>query len=71
MTHNQIGGGHPNTTNTSAGLACTSIVAQSSDGTLFHGRNLDWNLPDDIRNITVIVGRTQLESDHFVILMHL
>ncbi|XP_065911748.1 N-acylethanolamine-hydrolyzing acid amidase-like [Dysidea avara] len=51
----RIGGGHPNTTNTSAGLACTSIVAQDSDGTIFHGRNLDWNLPDEIRNISIMV----------------
>ena len=71
MTYNQIGGGHPNTTDTSAGLACTSIVAQSSDGILFHGRNLDWNLPNDIRNIIVIVSWTQFDSDHFVILVHL
>lgn len=69
--HIQIGGGHPNTTNTSVGLACTSIVAQSSDGILFHGRNLDWNLPDDIRNITVIVSMAPLTSGDFIILGHL
>ena len=61
----QMGGGHPNTTgnvtNTSlgkpglSGMACTSIVAQDETGHIFHGRNLDWNLPDDIRNMTVQV----------------
>lgn len=51
----RIGGRHPNVTNMSDGLACTSIVAQSSDGILFHGRNLDWNIPDYLRNISVIV----------------
>jgi len=62
----QMGGGHPNTTgnvtNTSlgkpglSGMACTSIVAQDETGHIFHGRNLDWNLPDDIRNMTVQVA---------------
>ena len=24
---------------------CTSIVAQDAAGSIWHGRNLDWNLP--------------------------
>ncbi len=60
----QLGGGHPNTTTEKIptfhiqppeGIACTSIVAQDGSGNVFHGRNLDWNLPDDLRNLTVQV----------------
>ena len=64
----QFGGGRANTTGNStippppasvgheipgSGMACTSIVAQDPSGTVFHGRNMDWNLPDNLRNITV------------------
>ncbi|XP_072019536.1 N-acylethanolamine-hydrolyzing acid amidase-like [Amphiura filiformis] len=34
---------------------CTSIVAQDSNGTIWHARNLDYELGDILRNITVIV----------------
>ncbi len=32
---------------------CTSVVAQSADGKILHGRNLDWNLPPPMRRIVV------------------
>lgn len=59
----QLGGGHPNTTGNvtnftpqySGGMGCTSIVARNKSGNVFHGRNLDWNVPDDLRNLTVLV----------------
>jgi len=35
--------------------ACTGIVAQSSSGELFHGRNLDYNFKDAIGPITIVV----------------
>ena len=40
--------------------ACTSIVVQhpSPDGdgySLLHGRNLDWNLPDELRHLVMQV----------------
>ena len=34
---------------------CTSIVAENSDGTIFHGRNLDYNFPV-LRNATITVS---------------
>ena len=37
-------------------MACTSIVAQDPTGNIFHGRNLDWDIPDNIRNLTVQVA---------------
>ena len=64
----QLGGGRPNTTGNSTvppplatagvtpgsgGMACTSIVAQDPNGHVFHGRNMDWNLPNNLRNLTV------------------
>ena len=36
--------------------ACTSIVAQTTDNKILHARNLDYSLPDDLRNITIIVN---------------
>ena len=66
----QMGGPHynitPNTINSSAvtpagsqtdysGKACTSIVAQDNTGNVIHGRNMDWKMPDDLRNMTVLV----------------
>lgn len=48
---------------------CTSVVAQDSNGHVFHGRNLDWNIPTAVRmlvadidfqrgNETVFTGTT-------------
>ena len=34
--------------------ACTSIVARSNDGMIFHGRNLDYGIPG-LQNITLQV----------------
>jgi len=28
---------------------CTSLVAKASDGSMWHGRNMDWNLPANLR----------------------
>jgi len=36
------------------GKACTSIVAQSTDGEIVHGRNLDFGLKEIMVNITLI-----------------
>lgn len=33
---------------------CTSVVAQNSDGTIMHGRNLDYNFKDFLKNLTYI-----------------
>ena len=33
---------------------CTSIVARQADGTIIHGRNLDFSFSDEMRNITYI-----------------
>ena len=38
-----------------SGKACTSIVAQDETGNVIHGRNMDWKMPDDLRNMTVLV----------------
>jgi N-acylethanolamine-hydrolysing acid amidase len=35
-----------------AAAACTSIIAQDSQGNIYHGRNLDWDLADTLRFIT-------------------
>ena len=32
---------------------CTSIVTTQADGKIIHGRNLDYNFPDYLRNLTV------------------
>lgn len=66
LTCIQLGGGRPNTTGNGtvpphpspSGIACTSIVAQDASGNVYHGRNLDWNIPDDLKNLSVQV--TQL-----------
>ena len=53
--------------------ACTSVVAQTPSGQIYHGRNLDWNLPAQVRQFvldiefqrggkTVFVGTTLLVS---------
>ena len=38
---------------------CTSIVAQSVNGTIFHGRNLDYSYPDLLRELTIVVDFVQ------------
>lgn len=38
---------------------CTSIVAQAVNGTIYHGRNLDYDFPDLLRNLTIIVDFQQ------------
>ena len=35
--------------------ACTSIVAEAVNGTMYHGRNLDYSFTEILRNMTVIV----------------
>lgn len=37
-------------------LGCTSIVAQDPRGNIFHGRNLDFAVPNDLRNSSFIVS---------------
>eukprot|EP00633_Aureoumbra_lagunensis_P007336 CAMPEP_0197322882 /NCGR_PEP_ID=MMETSP0891-20130614/70173_1 /TAXON_ID=44058 ORGANISM="Aureoumbra lagunensis, Strain CCMP1510" /NCGR_SAMPLE_ID=MMETSP0891 /ASSEMBLY_ACC=CAM_ASM_000534 /LENGTH=433 /DNA_ID=CAMNT_0042815389 /DNA_START=1 /DNA_END=1302 /DNA_ORIENTATION=- len=34
---------------------CTSVVADDKDNRIFHGRNLDWNLEDDIKSLIIDV----------------
>lgn len=36
-------------------MGCTSIVAQDKAGKIYHGRNLDWNFPNNLRNTTIQV----------------
>lgn len=36
--------------------ACTSFVASNSDGKVFHGRNLDWNLEDILKQFVITVN---------------
>ena len=38
---------------------CTSIVAQTVNGTIYHGRNLDYDFPDLLRDLTIIVDFQQ------------
>lgn len=33
---------------------CTSIVARQADGTILHGRNLDFSFADQMRDITYV-----------------
>lgn len=35
--------------------ACTSIIAVAKNGTIFHGRNLDYTFRDLLRNFTIVV----------------
>lgn len=59
----QLGGGRINTTGNvthstqsgGAGIACTSILAMNKSGNVFHGRTLDWQLPVNMRNLTIEV----------------
>ena len=30
---------------------CTSVVVENEDGTIYHGRNLDWNIPASLREM--------------------
>ena len=39
--------------------ACTSIVAEAEDGTIYHGRNLDYSYSDALRNMTIVVDFQQ------------
>ena len=41
--------------NAAAVKMCTSIVAETINGTIYHGRNLDYSLADSLRNMTIIV----------------
>ncbi|XP_064415590.1 N-acylethanolamine-hydrolyzing acid amidase isoform X2 [Latimeria chalumnae] len=36
--------------------ACTSIIAQDSKGNIYHGRNLDYDFGDILRNLTIDVN---------------
>ena len=38
---------------------CTSIVAQTLNGSIYHGRNLDYDFPDLLRDMTVIIDFQQ------------
>lgn len=51
--------------------ACTSIVAQDANGTIWHGRNLDYSFTDAMRNISAIIdfksqGKTVYTTTSFV-----
>ena len=59
----RLGGGIHNTTGPcdscmhegQGGNMCTSIVARKPDGKLVHGRNLDWNIPAQLRNFVMTI----------------
>eukprot|EP00471_Norrisiella_sphaerica_P008577 CAMPEP_0184503630 /NCGR_PEP_ID=MMETSP0113_2-20130426/52007_1 /TAXON_ID=91329 /ORGANISM="Norrisiella sphaerica, Strain BC52" /LENGTH=440 /DNA_ID=CAMNT_0026893165 /DNA_START=1434 /DNA_END=2752 /DNA_ORIENTATION=+ len=38
---------------------CSSIVARDEDGHIYHGRNLDWNLPDSVLKMAINVNFTK------------
>ncbi|KAK6740892.1 hypothetical protein RB195_009006 [Necator americanus] len=40
-------------------LGCTSIVAQNEDGVIYHGRNLDYEMGDLLKEVTVLVDFTR------------
>lgn len=40
-------------------LGCTSIVAQNEDGLIFHGRNLDYEMGELLKNVTILVDFTR------------
>eukprot|EP00466_Bigelowiella_natans_P005901 jgi/Bigna1/78958/fgenesh1_pg.58_\ len=42
---------------------CTSIVAKDLQGNIFHGRNLDWNLPEAVLNLAIDVNFTKSTGD--------
>ncbi|KAL5487315.1 hypothetical protein EMCRGX_G019904 [Ephydatia muelleri] len=39
--------------------ACTSIVAEALNGTIYHGRNMDYDFTDALRNLTVVIDYQQ------------
>ena len=41
------------------GGLCTSVVAQQADGSIVHGRNLDWNLNPSERKLVINVNYVQ------------
>eukprot|EP01130_Rhizamoeba_saxonica_P016736 TRINITY_DN7795_c0_g1_i2.p1 TRINITY_DN7795_c0_g1~~TRINITY_DN7795_c0_g1_i2.p1 ORF type:complete len:386 (+),score=75.02 TRINITY_DN7795_c0_g1_i2:165-1322(+) len=52
-----LGGGHKNITPSGVEemynpKACTSIIASDKNDIAWHVRNMDWNLPNDMRNLT-------------------
>ena len=64
----RLGGGIHNTTGPcddcmhgkqQGGNMCTSIVARQPDGTIVHGRNLDWNIPAQLRNFVMTIEFVQ------------
>ena len=63
-----LGGGIHNTTGPcddcmqgkgASGNMCTSIIARQSDGKVIHGRNLDWNIPAELRNFVMTIHFTK------------
>ena len=44
-------------------FGCVSIVAQDPKGNVFHGRNLDWNAPNALRNASFIVRTIFIASN--------
>ncbi|VDL68520.1 unnamed protein product [Nippostrongylus brasiliensis] len=44
-------------------LGCTSIVAQSENGTILHGRNLDYGMGDLLKNVTISVDFTRGQGE--------
>ena len=53
------------------GMACTSIVAETMKGSIFHGRNLDYSLVKFLENMTITVdfqrrGNTSYTGTTFV-----
>ena len=38
---------------------CTSIVAEALNGTIYHGRNMDYAFTDALRNLTVVIDYQQ------------
>mmetsp|Transcript_12615 Transcript_12615/g.18875 ORF Transcript_12615/g.18875 Transcript_12615/m.18875 type:complete len:439 (+) Transcript_12615:34-1350(+) len=45
---------------------CTSIVARSTEGNIYHARNLDWNLPEAILKMAVDVNFTRRGKTVFI-----
>jgi len=48
---------------------CTSIVARQPDGTILHGRNLDFDFADEMRNVTFVAQFYRGEEHLFESLM--
>ncbi|CAJ0579137.1 unnamed protein product, partial [Mesorhabditis spiculigera] len=54
------------------GLGCTSLVAEDARGRIWHGRNLDYEMGDLLKNITVLIdfkrnGKTAFTGVTFVL----